>query len=597
MANFTNNLPAIALGSRVLTLTNPYTQGTDVKVFQRLYDTMLEIMMPPRGSMGARIAIDGVFGPQTQAAVINVQTYFGTHPDGCIGDSTYCLMGQDNTAYSGPPFGSRPLSLGLSGGDVKVLQNRLNCLRYAEVINQPADGLFGPDTMKGLIAFQGDNVVFRHWDIASNGAAQMGTMNITWITALVGGRNLSEGVNGFDTAGLQTILQNLAMYHGCIDGYFGSATLQALKDFQRTAAIRVDGIAGPQTYFALGQTNRVFWYSPDERPRSLINSLHDITEISSTIDPVNGDNNPYGIAIAPNTYADGHTVLKRGDLLVSNINNSAGVMGLGTTVERIVHGHPVRFFAKACAAIALAVSNLGPPWIADFGLAPDGAQGVVQVITPNGTEFSGSNIHNPLFDGPWGMEFNFGELYDLPVAFFSTNVLCGTLTRLSHFHPPDFSTDTVVEEIASGFSHTGTVITDVYGPQGLVWTPMGDTLFVADGADHRVAALSPVSVGRLELEDGQTVYQGAPLDKPAGMAWNPENGHLIVVNQGDNRAVEINPRTGRVNAIKILDKTPVNPVTGAGSALFGVATAVNDEGDLVLYFTNDNTNTVNCLAR
>jgi DNA-binding beta-propeller fold protein YncE len=195
------------------------------------------------------------------------------------------------------------------------------------------------------------------------------------------------------------------------------------------------------------------------------------------------------------------------------------------------------------------------------------------------------------------MHFIFGELFGLPVAFFSTNVLSGTIDRFTDFHPPNFNDDSVTIQIGSDFAHVGTNITTAFGPQGMIWLPMGDVLYIAVGADSSISALSPVSTSKNDLGSGFTIYQGLPLNKPAGLGFNPENGNLIAVNQGDNRAIEINARTGRVVSALLLDKTPVNPLTGAGSALFGVYVALDDDGEVLVYFTNDNTNTVNVLTR
>ncbi|MCY0907972.1 MAG: peptidoglycan-binding protein [Sulfobacillus thermotolerans] len=597
MASFSNNLPIVPFGSRVLRLQSPAIAGTDVKVFQRLYDTMLELMDPPQGPMGSRIPITGIFDHSSQQAAYNIQSYFGIAVDGIVDRQTYRIMGQDNSAYGGPAFGSRSLSIGTHGGDVRVLQNRLNCLRYASINNQPANGIFGSSTTPAVLAFQGDNIVYRHWDISFDGSVGPNTFEILWITSFTGGRDLGEGDNGFDTVGLQVILQNLGFYLGRIDGYFGRATREAVRAFQKAFGITVDGVAGSETFYALGRSNPVFWYSADLYPRQRIGNLHTIREISSTIDPINGDKNPYGVILAPNTFDDTQTVLKHGDVLVSNISNAKGIMGLGSTLERIVQGKPHRFFAGAMAPIAISTSNLGATWIADYGFNPNGSQGIVQVISANGLLFSGGDIRRDLFAGPWGMQFNFGEFYGLPVAFFSTNVLSGTIDRFTGFHPPNFNEDSITVQIGSGFAHIGTTINTVYGPQGMIWLPMGDALYIADGANDSISVLAPVSTGENDMGSGLTIYQGPPLNKPAGLGFNPENGHLIAVNQGDNRAIEINPRTGRLVSSRTLDKTPVNPVTGAGSALFGIYVALDEDGELALYFTNDNTNTVNVLMR
>lgn len=596
MPSFADALPRIPYGSRTLSLQASRLSGTDVKVLQRLYDTMLELMDPPQGPMGDRVAITGVFDAATAQAVRNIQSYFGLPATGVVDEATYTATGQKNDAYGGPAFGSRTLSTGASGGDVLVLQNRLNCLRYARTLPGPANGHFGSLTAAAVENFEADAVVYSHWDTRFDGTADPGTFDLLWITAFTGGRNLLVGRNGFDTAGLQVILQNLGFYAGRIDGYFGARTRRAVEEFQADAGIAVDGIAGPQTYHALGLANPVFWYSPRLRPRGRIGDLQRIVVISSTVDPVNGDANPYGVLLAPNTFDDCATVLKHDDLLVSNINNAAGVMGQGTTLERIVAGCPVRFFGGAAAPIAIATSNLGATWIADYGLAPDGSAGLVQVISPNGTLFSGGNITRPLFAGPWGMQFNWGPLYGLPAAFFSTNVLSGTIDRFTGFRPPNFNGTSVVVQIGSGFAHSGSSIDNVVGPQGMIWLPLSDILYVADGAANRIALLTPASTAGGDLGFGLTVYEGAPLNQPAGLGFNPLNGNLIAVNQLDNRAIEIDPRTGALVSARVLDPTPVNPVTGAGSALFGVFVALDANGELVVYYTDDNANTVQALT-
>jgi len=52
--------------------------------------------------------------------------------------------------------------------------------------------------------------------------------------------------------------------------------------------------------------------------------------IASTV-PANGDVNPYGVAVVPSSTGD----LVRGDVLVSNFNNSGNLQGTGTTIVQI----------------------------------------------------------------------------------------------------------------------------------------------------------------------------------------------------------------------------------------------------------------------
>src|ERR1700681_3200564 len=68
---------------------------------------------------------------------------------------------------------------------------------------------------------------------------------------------------------------------------------------------------------------------------------HAITTIASTV-PMNGDVNPYGVAVVPATTGS----LVKGDILVSNFNNVHNLQGTGTTVMEISPSGHVRQFAQ-----------------------------------------------------------------------------------------------------------------------------------------------------------------------------------------------------------------------------------------------------------
>jgi hypothetical protein len=53
--------------------------------------------------------------------------------------------------------------------------------------------------------------------------------------------------------------------------------------------------------------------------------------VSSTI-PANGDLNPYGVAFVPQSFPGG--AIARGDVLISNFNNSNNLQGTGTTIVK-----------------------------------------------------------------------------------------------------------------------------------------------------------------------------------------------------------------------------------------------------------------------
>ena len=74
---------------------------------------------------------------------------------------------------------------------------------------------------------------------------------------LVGGsRVLKTGVNGADVRVLQNLLDGLGYDLGRIDGFFGSKTDGAVRRFQASAGMTVDGLVGRETKTALSGLSR-----------------------------------------------------------------------------------------------------------------------------------------------------------------------------------------------------------------------------------------------------------------------------------------------------------------------------------------------------
>lgn len=92
---------------------------------------------------------EGVFEEGTQAAVFDFQTSRGIPPDGIVGPETWRSLVEagyrlgDRMLYHRVPM--------MRGDDVAELQARLNSLGF-DVGN--VDGIFGPETLSGLLDFQ-----------------------------------------------------------------------------------------------------------------------------------------------------------------------------------------------------------------------------------------------------------------------------------------------------------------------------------------------------------------------------------------------------------------------------------------------------------
>ena len=343
-------------------------------------------------------------------------------------------------------------------------------------------------------------------------------------------------------------------------------------------------------------------------PAITIAGLSTIAKVATTVDPKNGDLNPYAIVMVPATATITTGNFKAGDLLVSNFSNAAGTNGAGTTIEDISPGAttpaPVTFSNVTAGPVALSLNaNLSALWVANFGLATDGTSGDVQVLNNSGQTFTYGNIMNKSLLGSWGQSFNGQAAGATPSpAFFDTNVLNGNVYRLQGFPPtpssgPNFAAATITQIGTLG--HSGTNNNDVVGPQGMAYVAASDTLFVVDAANNKIVSFTGVSTATTVLQP-TVVFAGAPLNQPAGLALNPLNNDLLVVNQGDNTLIEISlPSSsmyqGTLVGTKTLDPTPV--IKGVGAALFGLTATKDASGNLMVYFTNDNNNTVQVLKK
>ncbi len=251
MAEVKKGLVYHSFGSRQLRVRSPYMQGTDVKVLQCMLNKM------PEDFIGQALAEDGMYGPATERAVKNFQLIIGIRVDGIVGPQTFYALGKEIGKYieEKPEFGSRDLRLGMEGGDVRVLQNRLNALgrRYARIIGGPADGVFGSRTRRAVRRFQQD---FRRrcQGMLANGIVGPDTFDTLYVCTFMGGRTLKQCADGYDTYWLQWFLQRCGRYEGKLDGRFGPLTDMAVRSFQSSRGISVDGIVGRETFFMIGMS-------------------------------------------------------------------------------------------------------------------------------------------------------------------------------------------------------------------------------------------------------------------------------------------------------------------------------------------------------
>jgi hypothetical protein len=352
--------------------------------------------------------------------------------------------------------------------------------------------------------------------------------------------------------------------------------------------------------------------------QAVLPSLTKIKTIASTV-PANGDVNPYGVAQVKRTIG----MLRAGNILVSNFNNSGNFQGTGTTIVEVAPDGGVSLFAAIEAAklpgscpggvgLTTALVVLEEGWVI-VGSLPTAKQGTVFtgpgcliVIDSMGKPVE--TFYGSLINGPWDMTAFEGEH---EAKLFVTNVLNGTVaaggavvhggtvTRLnlqvSAGAKPVLQSITT---IGSGFPERTDPAALVIGPTGVGvrGSCAGDLddclehdsslLYVADTLSNRVAVIDGALTRTTTAGIGRTLSSGGSLNGPLGLVVTP-SGTVLTVNSGDGFITEISPHGGQL-AKRQLDNTGSPP--GAG-ALFGLAF----DPAAGVYFVDDASNTLNLL--
>jgi hypothetical protein len=330
-------------------------------------------------------------------------------------------------------------------------------------------------------------------------------------------------------------------------------------------------------------------------PAAFIGPLHHTKVIASTI-PANGDVNPYGVAVVPRSTGRLH----RGDVLVSNFNNSANVQGTGTTIVQVSPQGKATLFAhvtdKACpggVGLTTALVALRSGWVVVGSLpTKKGAisgPGCLIVLDQQGKVRQTITGHG--IDGPWDMTaldltsraYGAGGTAEL----FVTNVLGGIRGK----HNPNGGTvqRLLITSVAgrvprllanatigSSFPARTDPAALVIGPTG-VGLGRNGTLYVADTLDNRIAFIPKAVTRHTTGGRGGTVSKGGALMSELGLAIAP-NGNILTVNGGNGNMVEVTPQ-GRQVAVRTIDKN----AGGAGN-LFGLAVK---PGANAVYFVDD----------
>ncbi|MCY0881620.1 MAG: peptidoglycan-binding protein, partial [Firmicutes bacterium] len=412
---------------------------------------------------------------------------------GEVGRHTYEILGRSidgQTAADGKPvLGSRSLTIGDWGYDIRMLQNRLNCLRYARIIQHPATAYYDWNTANALKAFRADTALFRQWIDPEKDRSDQETFDLLLMFAIVGGRPLSRGCRGLDVVGLQVVLHNMNLYHQAIDGFFQAQTESAVRRFQADHHLTCDGIVACQTCYALGRHHAAFWYAKSDRPHHTISAYHvrwpwiDMAAANEFSAP------PTGLALAPTRTISStptfFTALPPIDSSRDTIIQSVSEDHLPQAVASIT-GTPQAFVVHP---------QTRSLWITTKA-------GGLFIINPQQTRNIPQNIRQPLWQETRALAFNCGSWYNLPDTVFSIVQDGRRIVRQTI--PVIASSTQIIGEIADG--------------SALLWTPMQDTLYVLEKDAARLLAYDDASTAQAIVP--RKIYHGTPLNHPIAMTFH-----------------------------------------------------------------------------
>lgn len=354
--------------------------------------------------------------------------------------------------------------------------------------------------------------------------------------------------------------------------------------------------------------------------KSVLKTLKKHVTIGSTVDPTNGDVNPYGLAINGKT------------LYVCNFNNSSNVQGTGTTIVSLstTPGSTPKSFAadsslKGCSSLSSTPIQQGVYHLYATGSQAPAVDQYCATSKCGGAGTQTSSLTAKMKQ-PWGSAWavSGGVYYYASKALFISDATTGSIIlAVSCAGGP---CTTPMTPIVTGFKVNHGKPGSILGPSGLIFdekncvkigaNPACGTLYVVDGASNTVVAIHNVMnlrkvksivVGKSgktfsgpEKSWASLVYSGSPLKGPISAAVFP-NGNLVVGNTtepaGTNSIIEIAKPSCTAIPCKpstVLDK--VNVDKGAAGALFGLAVGGSKKSP-VLYFNDDNANNVQALMK
>jgi len=212
-------------------------------------------------SLGFRLdkfGVDGIFGPETQGAVEELQRALGVEVTGALDEATIAALNTEEGMAKLQERMHKGLSSGDVGKDVKDIQNELN--KYLGSNDKiVADGIYGPKTKAAVEKLQKELgiEVTGVWDDTTRAAFESSKMVLFSLD------KIRKGIKRGDTSKEVKALQEQLIKTGYLtdqsvaDGVYGPKTEEAVKKLQRELGVEETGVWDEATYHAVAISKRM----------------------------------------------------------------------------------------------------------------------------------------------------------------------------------------------------------------------------------------------------------------------------------------------------------------------------------------------------
>jgi peptidoglycan hydrolase-like protein with peptidoglycan-binding domain len=218
------------------------------------------------------LAVDGVFGPQTEAAVRAFQTSRGLTVDGVVGPQTSAALGAGAPTIASAAVSATETVAAITTAHEEPASKASTgthatdpVVRLQEALGVQVDGTFGPETERAVRHLQARHHLPVDGVVGNETWGALGIHEHTTLhparpehhahraSASAQARHSAHATHSSGSGGRTNAIRRLQeALHIEADGTFGPETEAAVKRIQAHHGLNVDGVVGPETWSALG---------------------------------------------------------------------------------------------------------------------------------------------------------------------------------------------------------------------------------------------------------------------------------------------------------------------------------------------------------